>query len=390
MTKITVLSFALLLSWGGLQAQNDENQELNDCEEWYRQGKKQEALNCFLSYDAHCHAASYNAAIVARELGYEKTVKKMLKRLTRKKNRTRQSYLWHLDFFKDDTTAFTKKIKKGLRIFPDDTTLLAHKANIHAAKGEYLLAIETAEKLLTLQESQHEILWVMLGACYQKTGKIDLSLECYQTAIELDSSFFQPLYNTAVIYHNKGLESRQKQSNTSNKEENNRLYNEGDAFVKKALGYFKKAWLLKPESTECFNTLRHLYSIRDMEKEHFELMRLHRRNLLKNNEKHEAKDTTPRIAEIYWLNVWGEKIEKQRPGSHVAIFVRTENIKPGEIVDLNIENNNEEGSSNVLDSSFPVNETEEMMLFFYINEEGDLVRMDYENWQVSSQASDDV
>ncbi|MDD3875165.1 MAG: tetratricopeptide repeat protein [Bacteroidales bacterium] len=217
--------------------------------------------------------ATFNAAISAQFSNQMEKAKDNYMKLVRMNYNNPRIYIALSEIYKseNDTVQMVRIIENGRRKFPEDYNLIIAETNVYLAKGD----IEKAQQNLQLAITQNpgnKNLHFAIGANYDALNNFDEAEKAYLKAIELDSNYFDPIYNIGALYFNKGVaifEEADKIPPTANNAQ--ALYDakkaEFEAMWAKALPYLEKAHQLVPDDLSTLNSLSQLYArTRDFEK----------------------------------------------------------------------------------------------------------------------------
>lgn len=103
-----------------------------------------------------------------------------------------------------DTAKAIDAIQKGRKHFPDDKLLLLYEANIYNNQRAYGLLLPLLEPLLTNYPNNAEVAFVAAN-CYDNLDQYKKAEACYQHAIDLNSSAYEPVFNLGLLYFKESL-----------------------------------------------------------------------------------------------------------------------------------------------------------------------------------------
>jgi tetratricopeptide (TPR) repeat protein len=116
-------------------------------------------------------------------------------------------YMYIADLYtKDGKTDEAKKILSEARAkYPKDIELLRSEVNMLLGDQKYDQALELLVAL-TKEDSKNETIWFVLGATYEKLGKVSDQEAAYKKAVEINPKYYDALFNLGATYYNQGVE----------------------------------------------------------------------------------------------------------------------------------------------------------------------------------------
>jgi tetratricopeptide (TPR) repeat protein len=131
------------------------------------------------------------------------------------------------------------------------------------AKNNLMLAIE--------KEPDNKQLHFSLGVVNEKLGNTEEAVKSYDKAIEIDSEYFDAVYNLGAFYFNNGVEM----NNAANDIEDNDAYKAKRTEAKEefqiGLPHLEKAHELDPSDMGAMASLQQLYALLDMTEKYQEI-----------------------------------------------------------------------------------------------------------------------
>ena len=267
----TILS-GLLMLFTGLSAgsQTIDSTLFPYCRSLYIQGKLKEARDCYLIHDTNIYAIDA-AARISRKLNERKEFKKLSKMLLSKGHQSGISYKLYAELNADDPSKYIKIIRKGLKVFENDTTLLTDLANYYLTKKIFADALSTVNKLLVLKKDDKKSLYFAKGYAYQMLNDDENALVYYNKAIELDSGYYDPYFNIASVYYNQAVKLLDDAIYVKNDVKYRNLRVKGNEILAKAIPYLRKADSIKPDNLTVLNILKTIYYRLGYENEYQEI-----------------------------------------------------------------------------------------------------------------------
>lgn len=146
----------------------------------------------------------YNAGLAAfKSSNYNKAIKYFKNSLDYNFNGGK-AYVSLIDAFKkagreEESIAY---LKKGVKLFPNDSWMIAELVNYHMEKGEDQEAINFLNRVIA-ENPDNASYYRTKGILYNKLDNISESIRAYEKAIKLDPNDYIPKYNLAVIKLNQ-------------------------------------------------------------------------------------------------------------------------------------------------------------------------------------------
>lgn len=205
--------------------------------------------------------ATYNAASAAvLSKQYDKAKKYYVKLIqinyTNPVIYTQLSNIYKQD---NDTVKALKTVQLGRKKFPDDFNLIITETNIYLATGQTQKAQDNL--MIAIQKDpNNKMIYFAIGSNYDQMKNIEKASESYKKAIEIDSNYFDAIYNLGALYFNEGV----KIFENADKISDNDLYliekNKFDKMWANALPYLEKALELNPNDMNTLISLKQLYA----------------------------------------------------------------------------------------------------------------------------------
>jgi tetratricopeptide (TPR) repeat protein len=216
--------------------------------------------------------ALYNAGLAAEQAGNFEMALAQYRKATEINYLEAKMYLYMANLYQrqEDTEGYLAIIQEGRKAYPEDADLIVYELNYYLqskkydeAKNNLLLAIE--------KEPDNKQLYFSLGVVYQELGNAEEAVSAYSKAIELDSEYFDAIYNLGAFYFNEGVEM----NNAANEIEDNDAYkakrNEAKAEFEKGLPHLEKAHELDSSDMGAMASLQQLYALLQMTEKYQEM-----------------------------------------------------------------------------------------------------------------------
>ncbi len=181
------------------------------------------------------------------------------------------SSLTNISMMQQDTVAATEFVQEGREKYPDNLDLIFAEANIHIFTGD----TEQAEDILNLaieRDPENPALHFAFAANYdamsQDTLRYDkeerqyayeAAIESYERAIELESDYFDAMYNLGALYFNRGLRMLEEAEEELRETQDFQAYQEREEKIKEvwlsAQPYLEESFELIDEDDRYFTTV---------------------------------------------------------------------------------------------------------------------------------------
>ena len=131
-------------------------------------------------------------------------------------------------------------------------------------KIEYFDVGDTAKGISTLKLAQAEdptnLSYISAeGSLYDKMGEPDKAKEAYQKCIDMDSTFFDAVYNMGVLYYNEAYQMYKDAEKITNAKDYGAAVDAADVILAQALPYMERAHRINPKDRGTLETLKTLY-----------------------------------------------------------------------------------------------------------------------------------
>ncbi|MDW7695198.1 tetratricopeptide repeat protein [Flammeovirgaceae bacterium SG7u.111] len=161
-------------------------------------------------------------------------------------------------------------VNTGLEKFPQSQDLRTQQINSYLKLGRDEDAISAMEQALA-EKPDDKQLHFNLGVLYDRIGNLEKSAEAYKKAIELDSEYFDAVFNLGAAYYtagnkyiNEGNEFIDMMGNYTD-DKGKELHEKGKDLFTKAIPYFEKTNELKPEDRQALEVLYRLHKVLEHE-----------------------------------------------------------------------------------------------------------------------------
>ncbi len=258
MKHIAIINILILIISVNANSQDLDSNLISDCRLLHDKGLLEEARNCYMQHDTSIYAI-YGAAVISKQLQDSKSLKKLSKRLVSKKHRSPISYKLCADLYTDDSIKCIGIIKKGLKIFEDDSHLLLYQTNYYLTNKDFTSAISSIDELIKYNKVDIKSLFFAKGNVYQMIKDNKNALINYEKAINIDPEYFIVYFNIATIYYNQAVVLYDQADNERSDSEYLKLKTKAEKELAKAIPYLTKAAEIKPDDLMVLNTLKTIY-----------------------------------------------------------------------------------------------------------------------------------
>lgn len=157
-------------------------------------------------------------------------------------------------------------LQVGREKYPDDAGLLLEEINSYLAQGQGAKVVDDLKSLVEKDPSNYSIFFV-LGTIYgdeinEAMYDKDKAEMYYEKAIELNPEYYDAIYNLGALYINESnkLQVTANDLPLSETEKYNKITEEANAIIRKALPHLEKANELQPNNEETIAVLKSIYS----------------------------------------------------------------------------------------------------------------------------------
>ncbi|MBX7051279.1 MAG: tetratricopeptide repeat protein [Flavobacteriales bacterium] len=164
-------------------------------------------------------------------------------------------------YTKQGKTEEAKKVISEARAkYPKDVELLRSEVNVLLGEQKYDQALAQLEAL-TAADPKNETIWFVLGATYEKLGKVADQERAYNKALEINPNYYDALFNLAATHYNKGVEQMKECDKIPMRETAKFDQCKADAgkHFQTSIGFFERAYEQKPEEQEIISALAEAY-----------------------------------------------------------------------------------------------------------------------------------
>lgn len=153
-----------------------------------------------------------------------------------------------------------KTLSEARAKYPKDVELLRSEVNALLAEQKYDQALNLILDL-TAADASNETIWFVLGATYEKLGRVADQESAYKKAVELNPKYYDALFNLGATYYNNGVELLKECDKIPPRE--SAKYDDCTAkatvHFNNSIQQFEKAYNEKPSDKEIMSALMEAY-----------------------------------------------------------------------------------------------------------------------------------
>ena len=143
-----------------------------------------------------------------------------------------------------DTAKALQLLQKGRKLLPNDKSLLLEEANIYTNRKDYKALAPLLPQLLDDNANNADIAFIAAN-CYDHLDEYDKAESLYLRTIELNSAFYDPVFNLGVLYFK--VSALKKDANAGND-------------LARATQWLEKANEILPDDSKCLHLLQIVYT----------------------------------------------------------------------------------------------------------------------------------
>jgi len=143
-----------------------------------------------------------------------------------------------------DTVKALQILQKGRRFLPNDKSFLLEEANIYNNRKDYSALSPLLPQLLDDNANNADIAFIAAN-CYDHLDQFDKAESLYLRAIELNTTFFDPVFNLGLLYLK--VSSLKNDANATK-------------YLGRAVQWLEKANEISPNDTKCLHLLQIVYT----------------------------------------------------------------------------------------------------------------------------------
>jgi tetratricopeptide (TPR) repeat protein len=251
------------------------NKAVND----YNEGDFMSAMNAFIStvdvtkvLGSLDTMAMYNVGLTAEVAGDYAVAKDYYDRLMKMEFNSPEIFasLGRIYMAEGDTTTALDYILRGRKLFADDFTLLINEINIYLLSGNVEKAVGQLEEAVK-RDATNPTIFFAVGVAYdqmknQRPEEADQFFKkaenAYKNAIELDSEYFDAIYNLGALYVNAAaiLIEEANQLPLTKQKEYDALIDNANKHLRSSLPYLEKAHQIQANDLSTMVSLKEIYT----------------------------------------------------------------------------------------------------------------------------------
>ena len=159
-----------------------------------------------------------------------------------------------------DTDSQLKAIQNGRLNIPNSQDIIFEEVNFYLSTGDNALLLESLDNAVQADAS-NPILHIVLGNTYNQLNDFDKSKASFETAIKLDSTYFDAYNNLASLYLDQTIELIEKKNAVSYKETSkfNNYKKQINDLYSLALPHLESCLRLDSENIAIISVLKEIY-----------------------------------------------------------------------------------------------------------------------------------
>lgn len=227
------------------------------CMQLYDNKNFEEAYTCFKD-SANTVLDYYMCAMLAKHFKETDEFEKWNKLSLKKFQNDPLSYTYVSLLLDENSKEYLKTIKKGLKKFPEDSTLLTSLVNIHIEKDDKKNALKVANKLTNLYPKvlKYE---VTKATILQNMDLNDEALVSFKKCLEIDAQSEIAIYGVGSIYYNRAADKITKANATEDNVIYNQLNDEALELLELARPFLEQTYRFDPKNEINFISLKTCY-----------------------------------------------------------------------------------------------------------------------------------
>ena len=205
--------------------------------------------------------AIYNVALTSERLEDYSTAAEYYSKCVKLGYRsgTMYSFLAHAYKQLGDETSYEKTLREGVEKYPNNSNLITSILNVKLSNGDFEGALNDLNKLVEL-DPKNAMLHFSLGSTLDNLKMSDDAIVSYKKAIALDPNYFDPQYNLAALYFNRGVELNNEAIEIEDAATYEKKMNEVNLIFIEAQKQLEKAHEVKPEDISTLSSLKQCYA----------------------------------------------------------------------------------------------------------------------------------
>ncbi len=156
-----------------------------------------------------------------------------------------------------DSSKIAPNLQRGFQQYPEDERILTTLIQYYLDAQQNDAALEYLNTAVE-KDPENPSFYYARGVLYESIDK-DEAIKNYEKCLEIDSKFFNSLYNIGVIYYNKGVEQQNIANDKTTTKEFNEAMKVANEYWEKSLPYMEQAHEVQPEEAAVLETLKGLY-----------------------------------------------------------------------------------------------------------------------------------
>jgi tetratricopeptide (TPR) repeat protein len=157
-----------------------------------------------------------------------------------------------------DSIKMGPNLKKGFEVYNGYERILTQLINYYLETKQNDMAYDYLNKAIESDEANPSYYYAR-GVLNDNSKEFDAALADYKKCLEIDSEFFNALYNLGVMYFNKGVEQMQEANDERDFKKFEQKKKIAEATFKESLPYFEKCLAINDKEPAVLENLKTLY-----------------------------------------------------------------------------------------------------------------------------------
>lgn len=156
-------------------------------------------------------------------------------------------------------------LNKGRKLYPNDSGLMLEEINAYLAMGQGAKVVDDLKNLV-FQDSTNYSIYFVLGTIYgdetnAEMYNMDTAIGYYEKSLALNPEYYDAVYNLGALYINESNKLQVKANDLplSETKAYDKITEEANEIIRKALPHLEKAYALQPENQETIQVLKSIY-----------------------------------------------------------------------------------------------------------------------------------
>ncbi|PZX15344.1 TPR repeat protein [Breznakibacter xylanolyticus] len=141
----------------------------------------------------------------------------------------------------NDSVKMAANLKNGFEKYPNDDRILTTLINYYLSSRQNQEALAYLNKAIE-KDPNNPSFYYARGVLHDQSKNFDAAQTDYNKCIEIDSNYFNALYNLGVMFYNKGVERNNQANELTDMKAFNKARDEANGYFKSSLPFMEKAY----------------------------------------------------------------------------------------------------------------------------------------------------